>query len=75
MNDNVLRMWTVYEKPLDFPDSFVARLFLIGAGGSIATNQLLFGKTLDEIRLRLPPGLTRIPREPEDQKQIVETWI
>lgn len=32
-------------------------------------------KTLDEIRIKVPPGTWRIGREPNDNPVIYETWL
>jgi hypothetical protein len=39
------------------------------------TETVLRAASLDELRAMLPPGLRRLPREPGDEEQIVETWI
>lgn len=66
-----LILWTVYDKPLDFPDNFVARKFL----NSSPTQEVLTATSLDEIRALLPLGLTRLPRMDEDDPNIVEVWL
>lgn len=69
-----LCLWTIYEKPRDWPDKFVARMFV----GDKPTATALHGETLDEVRgliLRLYPGLYCIPRNPRDDPAIVETWL
>lgn len=69
-----LPIWTIYERPADYPDLFVARLFIGGKPSAKA----LFGRTLDEVRAVLThtyPGLFCIPRDPRDEPQIVETWL
>jgi hypothetical protein len=32
-------------------------------------------KTLIEAQSKIPPGLCRFPRHPNDEPQIVETWF
>jgi hypothetical protein len=68
---------TIYERPVDFPDEYVARLWLIrrGTEAPVMTAIVLRAASLDELRAMLPPGLRRLPREPDDEVQIVETWI
>lgn len=70
----VLEMWTVYEKPKDFPQSYVARKWVIGQTPE-ATNEVLVGATLEEVRAKLPPGLHCMNRSPEEDPVIVETWL
>lgn len=70
-----LPWWTVYERPRDFPHCWVAREFLIRSGETVATDNMIIGPTLDMVRSALPPGLVCIPRSPEDEPHIVESWI
>ncbi len=51
----MITMWTVYDKPSDFPDQFVARKFIIGSTVS-ATSEHVTGDTLDEVRAKIPGG-------------------
>lgn len=67
----MLELWTVYDSPNDLPGRFVARKWLLDQ----PTSELLQDKTLDELRVKLPPGLTRLERSPQDDPKIVETWI
>jgi hypothetical protein len=73
----LLPMWTVYDHPKDFPNSFVARLWNVGVGGSpIATNEVLVFPELEAIRLRMRNrGLTCLARSEYDDPNIVEVWL
>lgn len=85
MADNALRLqmyaqaagdllvWTIYEKPSDHPAFFVARPHSSRRGAPVAF--VLLAPTLDGVRELLPPGLTRLPRDPTDDPVIVESWI
>lgn len=69
-----LSIWTVYERPLDHPQKFVARRwasFLEPA----PTADVILADDLGELRKMLPAGLVRMPRQPGDDPVIVETWI
>ena len=33
------------------------------------------GKTLDEVRFKLPEGLSNVGRHTSDEPQIVESWL
>jgi hypothetical protein len=68
---NDLPIWVIYDSPIDLPGRFVARKWLLDG----PTPELLQGKTLDELRVKLPPGLHRLPRDPNDDAKIVESWI
>ncbi|MBR8291118.1 MULTISPECIES: hypothetical protein [Burkholderia] len=66
-----LAIWVIYDSPIDLPGRFVARKWLLDR----PTSELLQGKTLTELRGKLPAGLTRLPRDPSDDAKIVESWI
>lgn len=67
-----LEIWTVYEHPSDWPQgTFVARKWLLDQ----RTEQCVTGRSLEEVRGKLPPGLYRMPRSPTDDPVIVETWF
>ena len=68
---NALSLWVVYDSPIDLPGRFVARKWL----NETPTAELIQGKTLDELRARLPVGLFRLGRAEFDDAKIVETWI
>lgn len=67
-------MWTVYERPSDFPERYVARLFVLDK----PTDRVMFAATLAEIREKIEaahPGLICLPRQASDEPQIVEVWL
>lgn len=67
----MLELWTVYDNPIDLPGRFVARKWLLDQ----PTSEVLQDKTLEGLRGKLPRGLTRLERSPQDEPKIVETWI
>lgn len=74
--DGELCSWTIYDRPRDYPDGFVARMFV----GAKPTNAAFYGRTLEEVRATLARalpglGLCCIPRYPNDEPHIVEVWI
>lgn len=69
-----LEMWTVYERPSDYPQGFVARLWII-AGVAMSTQTHYVAPSLDEVRAFLPRGLTCMSRNELDDPAIVETWF
>lgn len=74
MSDD-LPMWTVYDHPADFPDTFVARKWLVGAKGPRPTPDGVTGE-LENIRAFLHDlGLVCLARSDEDDSTIVETWL
>jgi hypothetical protein len=78
----VLNIWTVYDHPLDFPHSYVARRFEVGSPkrgegmpATRATDDIIQGE-LRIIRESFRHcGLTRMPRAEQDEPQIVECWL
>lgn len=61
----------VYDKPNDFPDKFVARLFDLDQ----PTVMVMLDNSLHRLRKRLPMGLIQMQRSFGDDSSIVETWI
>jgi hypothetical protein len=71
-----LRMWTVYERPSDYPENYVARLFEVDAVGSHATENIVIAPDLEFLRaLMIGMGLVKMVRDPKDDPVIVEVWI
>lgn len=74
-----LEMWTIYRRPRDYPNDFVARAWRIEAGGKIEMMLTVIVKpTLAELRSRLLeeyPNLVCLPRKTMDDPVIVETWV
>lgn len=71
----MLDMYVVYERPRDFPNSFVVRHWIIDGKGGKPTDWLVVGKTLDQVRQAIPGYCVRLERSPEDEPQIVESWL
>lgn len=72
----MLRMWTVYKHPTDYPEDYVARLFEVDADGPRPTPSIVIAPTLEFLREQMMDmGLVMLTRSPEDEPQIVETWL
>lgn len=73
----VLSMWTVYDHPSDYPNSYVARRFDIDGKGVSPTGSLIIAPDLGTLRdmLEFEMHLTRLPRDEGDDPNIIETWI
>lgn len=74
---DVLTIWTVYLRPLDYPDKVVVRPMDITPDGQIRTHPTphLFD-TVEQARDFLQDRhLTNLGRSPIDEPQIVESWI
>ncbi|MBT9644926.1 hypothetical protein GPK69_03620 [Roseburia inulinivorans] len=64
----------VFNKPDDYPDKYVARLF----EGTAPTNIIITRNTVEEIRediTRRFPAMLPFARNKEDHKSVVESWI
>jgi len=71
-----LAIWTIYDRPKDHPDGFIARRFEVNALGPPTPTVDTVTGTLDEIRLIFyRAGLTKLGRNKGDEIQIVESWI
>jgi len=71
----MLSIWTVYDRPKDYPDTFVARRFEAGGGVHGPTDDVVTGD-LDQITEAMEMcGLYCMPRAPSDDLRIVETWM
>lgn len=68
-----LTIWTVYRHPRDFPTKWVLRAHDIP--GPVARALVETADTLEEIRAKAPPGLHCLPRFPDDNPAIYETWF
>lgn len=73
----VLAMWVIYERPRDYPQGFLARLWHVTSTGlEPSMSEVITGASLDDVRDKLAPyGLHRIVRDPRDEPHIVETWL
>ena len=69
-----LPIFTVYDRPRDYPDGFIARMFLTGKI-EIPTLITVLG-SLEEIReTMIEVGMTRIERYEKDDPKILECWL
>lgn len=75
MRADVLNLWTIYDKPADYPLGFAARRFEIQGGHAVATLDARYGPDLDSVRRQIPGDLYRIERSDGDDPCIVETWL
>lgn len=68
----VLDIWTVFDRPDDYPTGFIARKSEVPGG---VTAEFVTGATLEEVRSKIPPGLYPMARHPLDEPAIVESWM
>ena len=71
----LLSVWTIYDRPRDHPEGFIARRFEVAAGGPIATRDTVTGKLEDIRQAFWKAGLMKLTRQTEDEPQIVESWV
>jgi hypothetical protein len=70
-----LNIWTIYDKPTDYPHGFCARRHEVSKHGPLATDHLLMGELSDLRLIFLRAGLHCLNRQEEDEPQIVESWV
>lgn len=70
----VLKMWTIYAHPADYPEGYVARQWIIGPGNEYP-GPARYRPDLEAARAALPEGLYRLDRDPGDDPTVVESWI
>ena len=70
-----LSLWTVYDRPADYPTSAVARHWIVDAAGLAYTDGIIVAPSVDAVRALLPDDMVVIPRDEKDDPVIVETWI
>lgn len=69
-------MWVIYDHPLDHPDVYVARRWLMGKSGPRSTDQVLMDEQLGVIQYDLlSRGLTKYEKHAEDDPKILEIWM
>ncbi len=76
MTGNVLTMFTVYERPSDFPDHIVVRPCWV-ARGAIQHSPMacLFDSFLEAQEEMAHTGLYWMPRYPADDPVIMGVWM
>lgn len=71
--------WTIYAKPKDFPDKFVARRWCALDGEVLATEDHFADKDLDTVRRHVRRKMNgrgvNMGRQPGDDPVILETWL
>ena len=69
-------MWSIFDKPLDYPQGYIARKFEITKKGVKPTNNVIKNKSLEDIREDfIECCYCCVPRNPEDLPSLVESWM
>lgn len=70
-----LVQYVIYNNPTDFPGLCVARKWLIGCGTIEHSEVVATGKTVDEVRAKLPRNIASLPVYANDDPVIAEVWM
>jgi hypothetical protein len=69
-------IWTIHERPKDYPIGFVAKMFELSSAGPRPARYAIRSEELEPIREKLSrAGLVCLPRDDGDEPQIIESWI
>ena len=69
---NGLPIWVVYDHPKDFPNNYVARLWI----GEKLTGDMMIAPDIDMLRDELERrGLVKLMPQEGDDPVILETWL
>lgn len=73
-----LALWVICNHPSDVPEPFgftVREWEVTPAGAATGDSRVQFAMTLEDARNLVPAGLYCLPRSPDDDPVIVETWL
>ena len=72
----VTEMWVIYDHPSDFPNSYIARKWIMGEDmKAIFTPEFHEAITLEELREKVRQGRYRVPCSLKDDPVIIECWL
>lgn len=72
---SAVTLYVIYDHPIDFPDEFVCRRWVLDRLMDEGREPFARAKTLNAIRCQLPPGLFMMHRWDHDDPAILEIWI
>jgi hypothetical protein len=78
MGDRGVELFVIYERPRDYPYSYVLRRQVVDGQGEIHLDPvpLAVALVVDEVRAKLPPFLTRLQGPGTDPDPVIyEVWI
>jgi hypothetical protein len=70
-----LAIWTIYDRPKDFPHGFIARRHEVHEGAMTATKDTITGKLEDIRQAFWKAGLCKLSRQEGDDAKIIESWV
>ena len=79
VNNSAACMWVIYDHPVEYPEYYVARQWVLGQGPDAGkygpTDALILDKDLTSLRQKVSSGgRIMIPRDPSDDPVILEVW-
>lgn len=71
-----MSMWSLYDHPSDFPNSYIARRWEIRGDGHFPTGDMLISADLEGLENQLERmGLVKLMRMEGDDPVIMSTWL
>jgi hypothetical protein len=70
-----LTVWTIYDRPKDYPHATVARKHEVASGVSVPGDHLLIADLEFLRECFRAAGLVLVPRADDDDVKIVESWV
>jgi hypothetical protein len=76
-SESTLEMWTIYDRPLDYPSHVVVRRWFVVRGNSEPVPDVVprLAGSIAEARGLVPPHRYRLGRQDGDDPFVVETWL
>lgn len=76
LKSHSLLVWVVYCNPSDYPNKYVVRVHQAMNDGTVEVSKNAWVRdSLAEVRSLVPWGLFCMPRDPNDDPSIVESWL
>jgi hypothetical protein len=69
-----LKQYAIYDHPIDYPDSFVVREWLVRPG-EVDVGDARIAATLEEARAMIPAGATLVEAGDFGDPKIIEVWM
>ena len=68
-------MITIYNKPVDYPGKYVARLIGFKDGAPLIFRHIVIKEKLEDLRNSIPDGMVKLRPSENDDPKIVEIYI
>jgi hypothetical protein len=73
--ENALKIITVYKSPADYKNKYVARIFFVVKGDVQKTPYVMVRDTLEEIEDMIPLNMSKLAPHPDDESQILFSYL